>query len=230
MSQAAYRDVAKMQGFNENDQNAAITEYLKNGGVNLDPSVTAWCAGIVNAGLEQQGISGTGKLNARSFMEWGEDAGEGAEGDIAVFSRGDPNGWQGHVGFYTGRNDENGNPIIMGGNQGDSISERAYDKSRLLGYRRSGGSHHGSVTGSEYGSKEKGKNAGLGDRWSRKRDDEAYVEDRSRFEGKLGTALGLNEGGLRDKMLGKMGLDSAGGHRLGSALAGLGQSNFGGGF
>ena len=136
-SVAAYQSMAQMNGYDENKQRSAIQEYMKNGGVNLDPAVTAWCAGIVNAALAQQGIKGTGKLNARSFMEWGQGVDEPAKGDIAVFSRGDPNGWQGHVGFFDGYGDD-GSIRVLGGNQSNAVNVSSYPADRLLGFRRPG--------------------------------------------------------------------------------------------
>lgn len=124
-------------GLNEHGKKAALQEYLSNGGQNLDPATTAWCAAFVDATLAQAGQKGTGKLNARSYLDWGQEVSEPQVGDIAVFSRGDPNGWQGHVGFYQGRNPD-GTINVLGGNQGDSVSVQAYSPDRLLGYRRGG--------------------------------------------------------------------------------------------
>ena len=122
-------------GMNENDQNAALTEYLKNGGVSLDPAVTAWCAAYVNATLKQAGMEGTGSNLARDFLKWGDEVSEPQRGDIAVFSRGDPNGPYGHVGFFDGYN-EDGTIRLLGGNQGDAVSYSDYSPDRLLGFRR----------------------------------------------------------------------------------------------
>jgi len=131
---------AQQMGMNERAQREALQEYMANGGHNLDPSVTAWCAAYVGATLNQSGLQGTGKLNARSYMDWGEAVDEPKPGDVAVFSRGDPNGWQGHVGFFKGY-DENGNILVLGGNQGDSVSVAPYAADRLLGFRRMAGLH-----------------------------------------------------------------------------------------
>ena len=131
----AYRLAGEQIGLNEGQQNAALREYLRNGGENLDPATTAWCASFVNATLKQSGMEGTGKLNARSYLDWGESVDTPQPGDIAVFSRGDPNGWQGHVGFFQGY-DENGNILVLGGNQGDAVSVAPYSSDRLLGFRR----------------------------------------------------------------------------------------------
>lgn len=126
---------AKQIGLNERDQNAAIQEYLKNGGQNLDPAVTAWCAAFVDATLRQSGGQGTGKLNARSYLDWGQPVDQPQRGDVAVFSRGDPNGWQGHVGFFDGY-DADGGIRVLGGNQSDGVNISTYAADQLLGFRR----------------------------------------------------------------------------------------------
>lgn len=134
---AAYNSLASMIGKNEAD--AAIQDYLTTGGQNLDPTTTAWCAAAVNAALGQAGMEGTGSNMARSFMEWGEPVEQPQPGDIAVFSRGDPNGPFGHVGFFEGYN-EDGSIRVLGGNQGDAVTRDSYSKDRLLGFRRAPGS------------------------------------------------------------------------------------------
>ena len=97
---------------------------------------TAWCAAFVGAMLERCGLASTRKLNARSYLSWGvkielEDA---LPGDIVVFYRGDPAGWQGHVGFYIGHG---GSLVqVLGGNQGNEVSISNYPITRLLGVRR----------------------------------------------------------------------------------------------
>ncbi len=131
---------AKQIGMNETDQRVALQEYMSNGGVNLDPAVTAWCAAFVNATLAQTGQQGTGSNMARSFLEWGQPVDQPQRGDLAVFSRGDPNGPYGHVGFFDGYN-EDGTLRILGGNQGASgeVSYSNYGTDRLLGFRRGEG-------------------------------------------------------------------------------------------
>ena len=144
----------KQLGLNENEQNAAIQEYLRNGGVSLDPAVTAWCAAFVNATLAQSGQQGTGSNMARSFMNWGQGVDQPQPGDLAVFSRGDPNGPFGHVGFFEGYNPD-GTIRVLGGNQGDAVSVSSYSPDRLLGFRRaadgtvSGGAGTATVTGQD---------------------------------------------------------------------------------
>lgn len=122
-------------GMNERDQNAALQDFLKNGGVNLDPATTAWCAAFVNATLKQGGLEGTGSNLARSFETWGEGVDEPQRGDLAVFWRESLESGKGHVGFFDGYN-EDGTIRVLGGNQGDSVSYSNYSPDQLIGFRR----------------------------------------------------------------------------------------------
>lgn len=96
---------------------------------------TAWCAAFVNAMLRRAGYKGTQKLNARSFMSWGVSVpvDKPRYGAIAVFWRGDPNGWSGHVGFYVGETKTH--IKVLGGNQSNSVSISLVSKKQLLGLR-----------------------------------------------------------------------------------------------
>lgn len=134
---------ARAIGLNEGDKRAALQDYLTTGGANLDPATTAWCAAFVNATLQQAGYEGTGSNMARSFMEWGQPVDQPQRGDLAVFTRGDPNGPFGHVGFFDGYN-EDGTIRVLGGNQSDAVNIASYDPSRLLGFRRADGAPQGS--------------------------------------------------------------------------------------
>lgn len=122
-------------GMGEKPNQSQIQEYLRNGGVNLDPVTTAWCAAYVNSTLAQAGYQGTGSNAARSFLNYGQKVDQPQRGDLAVFSRGDPNGPYGHVGFFDGMNPD-GTIRVLGGNQGDAVSYANYGTDRLLGYRR----------------------------------------------------------------------------------------------
>lgn len=123
-------------GANETRDTKVLAEFFeKAGGQKLDPAKTAWCAAFVNAALGASGQQGTGTLLARDFLKVGTATDRPAEGDIVVLTRGDPRGWQGHVGFYAGR-DSNGNVLVLGGNQGNKVSVQSYPASRVLGYRK----------------------------------------------------------------------------------------------
>jgi uncharacterized protein (TIGR02594 family) len=130
----AHLDVAaKAIGLNERDKRAALQSYLKDGGINLNPAVTAWCAAFVNATLKQSGLPGTGSLMARSFLSYGEPTTEPKVGDIAVFKRGEAP--YGHVGFFLGLTPDGKYVKVLGGNQKNAVNVSNYPVSRLLGYR-----------------------------------------------------------------------------------------------
>jgi uncharacterized protein (TIGR02594 family) len=123
-------------GAMEGQDSGALSSFIEKAtGVNLDPRQTAWCAAWLNAVFQSQGIRGTGKLNARSFLDFGAETDQPTKGDVVVLSRGDPNGWQGHVGIFMGF-DGNGNPQVLGGNQNNRVSVQSYSKDKVLGYRR----------------------------------------------------------------------------------------------
>lgn len=97
---------------------------------------TPWCAAFVGAVLAQCGITGTGKLNARSYLDWGVEVPlEDAEpGDVVVFSRGNST-TQGHVAFFDSWVNHSSLNVV-GGNQGNAVTRQAYPVSRVLGVRR----------------------------------------------------------------------------------------------
>ena len=132
-------------GLNESDKKAALSDYLTTGGANLDPATLAWCAAFVNSTLQQAGMKGTGSNMARSFLDWGQPVQQPQPGDIAVFSRGDPNGPYGHVGFFEGYNPD-GTIRVLGGNQGDAVSIANYSPDALLGFRRGEGQSNALAT------------------------------------------------------------------------------------
>lgn len=94
---------------------------------------TPWCAAAANWVLLKAGYAITGRLNARSFLDYGVPLEQPLPGCVVVFSRGNPNGPFGHVGFYI---NQIGNDIyVLGGNQGNQFNIKPYPADRLLGYR-----------------------------------------------------------------------------------------------
>lgn len=94
---------------------------------------TAWCAAFINACLVMNNFEQTGKLTARSFLNYGESTKEPQIGDIVVFWRSSRNSWKGHVGFYISEDEKH--IYCLGGNQSNMVSVAPYLKSQLLGYR-----------------------------------------------------------------------------------------------
>jgi len=129
--------LGQLTGLNEDANPTAISTFIKNAtGTSIDPRTTAWCAAFANAVLATQGIEGTGKLNARSFLNFGMPTDKPQPGDIVVFRRGnDPS--LGHVSFFSGY-DKDGNIKAVGGNQGDSVKESTYSAAAVLAFRTAG--------------------------------------------------------------------------------------------
>lgn len=95
---------------------------------------TPWCAAFVGGVLEECGIRSSRSAAARSYNKWGVELEGPAYGCIVTFWRVSPKSASGHVGFVVGR-DKQGNLMVLGGNQGDQVSVKAFALSRVLSYR-----------------------------------------------------------------------------------------------
>ena len=119
-----------------NGNNPKVVAYFKDSG---NPGVmddeTAWCAAFVGAMLKRAGIKGTGKLNARSYLDWGTPVArkDAQPGDVVVFKRGNSS-WQGHVAFFV--KDRGALIDVLGGNQSNAVNVKGYQAAALLGIRR----------------------------------------------------------------------------------------------
>lgn len=140
LSKASYLAAGKMLGLKEwpgaKHNPAVVKMFADTGNDWVNDDETPWCAAFVGSVLASVGVQGTGKLNARSYLDWGDevDLADARAGDICVFWRGSPDGWQGHVAFYGRMN--RGNIVVRGGNQGNTVSDREYAVDRLLSIRR----------------------------------------------------------------------------------------------
>jgi uncharacterized protein (TIGR02594 family) len=121
---------AERAGTRENPRIVAL--YRDAGHPEVVRDEVAWCAAYVGACLERTGIPSTRSLMARSYLEWGRPLTEPRAGAIAVLSRGSDVS-KGHVGFWLG--ETNDAVVLLGGNQGNSVSVARYPKSRLLALR-----------------------------------------------------------------------------------------------
>jgi uncharacterized protein (TIGR02594 family) len=93
----------------------------------------AWCSSFVNAAMHECGLPGTLSAAARSWVGYGLELSDYKFGAIAVFWRGDPDGWQGHVGFAVKETPDS--LLILGGNQGNRLCLKHYMKDQLLSLR-----------------------------------------------------------------------------------------------
>ena len=101
---------------------------IKRGGIKLDS--VPWCAAFVGSCLERVGIESTRYESARSYLNWGQPLPEAIYGCVVVFNR----DGGGHVGFVVGK-DNQGRLLVLGGNQGDSVSIAPFTVMRVAGYR-----------------------------------------------------------------------------------------------
>lgn len=91
---------------------------------------TPWCAGFVGGMLEQAGIKSTRNAAARSYELWGVGLDGPRFGCVVTFAR----LGGGHVGFCVGI-DKLGRLMILGGNQGDAVNIKPFDRYRVTSYR-----------------------------------------------------------------------------------------------
>lgn len=114
--------------------NPRIDQFLASVGMGPGDE-TAWCSGFVNWCMEQAGITGTGRANARSWLTWtggGMCLAKPTWGCVTVLWRESPTSWKGHVGFAVGKTPDK--ITLLGGNQGDAVSIQDYDLDRVLEY------------------------------------------------------------------------------------------------
>lgn len=100
---------------------------------------TAWCGLFVAYCLFKRGIKDTMPTNilgAKNWRDYGTEVQKEnlSPGDILVFWRGTPKGAYGHVGFYVAETKDAYK--VLGGNQGNTVSEAWIAKKRLITARR----------------------------------------------------------------------------------------------
>ena len=130
LSQARYQEIVGKQ------DNPEILKYFDASGFDGAKlkDETSWCSAFVNWVCIQCDLPRTNKLNARSWLSVGNRTDCPELGDIVVFWRESPSSWKGHVAFYI-REDAQF-VYCLGGNQGNQVTISAYQKNRVLEYRR----------------------------------------------------------------------------------------------
>lgn len=121
--------VREIKGFRHNPVVVNFWKLARLSGIKNDE--VPWCAGFVGAMLESCDIRSARSDSSRAYLDWGEPIAAPEYGCVVVFRR--PGG--GHVGFCVGI-DHLGRLIVIGGNQGDSVSIAPFDRARVAGYRR----------------------------------------------------------------------------------------------
>ena len=90
-----------------------------------------WCADFMNFVFKKAGAKGTSSRAARSFLQFGKKLDGPRVGALAIMSRKGPN--TGHVGVVRGT-DGQGNPIVVSGNHGPTVTQSMYPKHKVLAY------------------------------------------------------------------------------------------------
>jgi uncharacterized protein (TIGR02594 family) len=117
--------------------NPAVLSMLKLDGDWPSGDHVPWCSAFMNFIAWLMRLPRSKKLSARSWLDVGlpVELDQAVPGhDVVIFWRGSPNSPNGHVGFYAGVQGDD--VLVLGGNQGDTVSISAYPKSKLLGVRR----------------------------------------------------------------------------------------------
>jgi uncharacterized protein (TIGR02594 family) len=117
--------------------NARIDQYhaaTRGGPLPQDADSVPWCSSFVCWCMEQSGIASTRFKAARSWLTWGSEIAAPVPGCVVVLWRVSPRSGKGHVGLYVGKDDQ-GRVLLLGGNQGDRVSVRPYQPSRVLSHR-----------------------------------------------------------------------------------------------
>ena len=121
--------------------NARIVEYHRHTTLQATNDEVAWCSSFACACMDWGGYRSPNSARARSWLAWGVGLQVPPHGAVCVIQRGrrpqpgpEVLKAKGHVGFYVGT----ANPreiLLLGGNQGNEVSVKAYPKERVLGYR-----------------------------------------------------------------------------------------------
>lgn len=99
-----------------------------------DDSTTPWCSLLMNYVAKKCGYQYTGQLTARSWLKMPVMVLQPSVGDVVILSRGDPKGWEGHVGLFIKWDDKR--VWVLGGNQGNEVNISVYQRDRVLGVRK----------------------------------------------------------------------------------------------
>lgn len=125
-------EAKKVEGLHERRDHKALSKYLASDGETLgDPAKNPWCGDMVQTVFALSLPDEPLPINPYASISWLKF---GVECDpqmyaLAVFWRGTPNGWKGHVGWIIG---EHGDYyVVFGGNQKDSVCITSIHKDRL---------------------------------------------------------------------------------------------------
>lgn len=104
-----------------------IACYKAAGSSNTDDRKVPWCAAYATNALKLAGASAKATLSSLAYKGYGtsidiNDKSKWRLNDVIIFSR----KGGGHIGFFRGYNASNGSVLVVGGNQGDNLTEKAF--------------------------------------------------------------------------------------------------------
>lgn len=120
--------------------NPAIIEMSKVLGYPFDSEQVSWCGIFMAYCAKRSGLPyPDAAYRARKWVESGFGVPAPEIGDICVFWRDVPTGWEGHVGLFINWTDWSRRYLnVLGGNQSDKVTISTYEASHVLGFRRLG--------------------------------------------------------------------------------------------
>lgn len=123
-----YNGVAEIPG---RTHSKVIQGWLKYLGAWWNDDENPWCGVFTGYCLKVCGYSVPALyMRATAWLKWGKEIPQPIPGAVAILER----KGGGHVFFVIAITPE-GNPVGIGGNQGNKVSIATFDKSRVLGYR-----------------------------------------------------------------------------------------------
>ncbi|MBZ4024127.1 peptidoglycan-binding protein [Rhodobacter sp. TJ_12] len=125
-------EASRMLGLHEGRNTATLRKWFDASVSWIDPREIPWCGAFVATCIRAALPGETLPENPLGARAWG---GFGAScdpvfGAVLTFWRGSRAGWQGHVGFYWGEDDDAYH--VLGGNQTDAVTTTRIAKGRLL--------------------------------------------------------------------------------------------------
>jgi len=124
-------------GQRETDPYGRVSQYFEKCGATPDPQGTPWCRYFVDYCLRMEGWSTPQGGMARGLIAWGTeiDLSDAQVGDLVILWRGTHDDHvTGHVGFFIKQDAMH--IYLLGGNQGDAVTEAKFLKSKVLSVRR----------------------------------------------------------------------------------------------
>ena len=128
---------SEISGSGPANNNDRISDYHGTTTLGRHEDETPWCSSYVNWVMEQAGIPGTDNALARSWADWGVES-DYQPGAVVTFD-GNQDGVIDHVGLFAGFA-ENGNLLILGGNQSNEVNIAQFDPSTAVTVRMPPGS------------------------------------------------------------------------------------------